>query len=415
MKGLFALAFGIVLPLSAEGMAAEPTGTFEIPAPSLSEKLKITPEAPDSICTVLHFISDARLLASHRPSGPGIWDATTGRLERRLSISADSKRPSLTYVTPDGALGAGRAWFRRNGFRLQFQVWDLATDHQFVVNGPSMEGNAHHLYITRDKKTLWATCSANPVSGAFNQVRFNIAGPAPRSVAIHSKGKTGQEGVPRYHCATENLLIYFLETGPGAKGMALSVWDLDTLPKSSARTLLLRGHSPKSFWRMYDTQVVRPEAPQYGPWKRVEVNGVLEDRYTEPAYRVYACLAVPQRNELYVLVPYSKKPLGDTTGMRLTVIDTEGALRERFHFDLPSMKIEGIALHPKRPILFCVTSDDRLLAIDTASKTIVKDVCLKNKVSSNRYVRLDPAISPDGRLLAIGNADGTISILECFE
>jgi len=328
MKGLVAPAFGIVLALSAEGTAAEPTGTSEILARSLNEKLKITPEAPDSVCTVLHFISDSRLLASHRPGGPGIWDATTGRLERRL---------------------------------------------------------------------------------------INIAGPIPRSVAIHSKGKTDQEGVPRYHCATESLLIYFLETGPRTKGMALSVWDLETLPESSARTFLLRGHSPKSFWRMYDTQVVRPEAPQYGPWKRVEVNGVLEDRYTEPAYRVYACLAVPQRNELHVLVPYSKKPLGDTTGMRLTVIDTEGALRENFHFDLPSMEIEGIALHPKRPILFCVTSDDRLLAIDTASKTIAKEVCLKNKVSSNRYVRLDPAISPDGRLLAIGNADGTISILECFE
>ena len=398
-----------------ESRATDSPGMVAVRGPSIDQKLKIVPPAAKSLCTVLHFLSDTKLLASHRRSGPGIWDAATGRLVRKLSISAESESPCLTYVTPDGALGAGRAWFQQNGSKQQFQVWDLARDRQFVVNGPNMEGSAHYLFITRDKKTLWATCSANPLSGAFNQLRFKITGTAPLAIDFQSKGKSGQEGVPHYHCATENLLIYFLETGSEAKGMTLCVWDLETLPQSSPRTLILNGHTPKSFWRMYERRVARPERPPVRHKWRVEVNGVLEDRYAHPAYKVYACLAVPRRSELYVLVPYSKKPLGDSEGLRLTVIDTREALKEKRSFDLPLLKIEGMALHPKRPILFCVTNDDRLLVIDTVSGAIAKEVRLKDKVSFLRYVRIAPAVSPDGRLIAIGNADGTISILEFSE
>lgn len=398
-----------------ESPATDSPGTVAIRGWSIDQKLKIVPPAAKSLCTVLHFLSDTKLLASHRRSGPGIWDATTGRLERKLSISAESKSPCLTYVTPDGALGAGRAWFKQDGWKLQFQVWDLARDRQFCIDGPNMEGSAHYLYITREKETLWAMCSANPLSGAFNQLRFKIAGTAPPAIEFQSKGRSGQEGVPHYHCATENLLLYFLETGSKAKGITLYAWDLDTLPRSSPRTLILNGHTPKSFWRMYERRVARPERPPVRHNWRVEVNGVLEDRYTQPAYKVYACLAVPQRSELYVLVPYSKKPQGDSEGLRLTVIDTREALKEKRSFNLPLLKIEGMALHPKRPILFCVTNDDRLLVIDTVSGAIAKEVRLKDKVSFLPYVRIAPAVSLDGRLIAVGNADGTIGILEFSE
>ena len=88
------------------------------------------------------------------------------------------------------------------------------------------------------------------------------------------------------------------------------------------------------------------------------------------------------------------------------------ALKEKLHFDLPPLEIEGVAFHPKRPILFCVTSDDRALAIDTASKAIAKEVRLKDNISSAAFLTVNPALSPDGRLIAIGHADGTMSILE---
>ena len=396
----------VVLRLSAVGTAAEPPTPPEILTPVLNHKLVITPEARAVGCRVLHFLSDKRLLASHRRSGPGIWDATTGRLERKLNTSTESRCPCLAYVTPDGTMGAGRVYFRSNGWQSQFQVWDLSGDRQLCLDGPNMEGDAHHLYITRDKKTLWATCSKNAISGAYNQVRLTITGTLPSSVEIEYKGKTGQKGMPRYHCATESLLIYFLDTTLEARGTTLCVWDLETLPLAGPRTLTLNGHSPESFWRIY----YRPT-----PLKPVEIDGVVEDRETEPAYKVYACLADPKRSELYVLVPYSQKPLGDTKGLRLTVIDTKEALKEKRCFDLPLFAIEGISLHAKKPILFCLTSDNRLLVIDTVSGRIAREVHLKGKVCSPNPVEKNPAISPDGRLLAIGNADGTISILELSE
>jgi hypothetical protein len=302
-----------------------------------------------------------------------------------------------------------------DGYRVQFRVWDLPGNRRATVDGPNMEGDAHHVYITQNKKTLWVTCSANPLSGAFNQVRFRIRQTDPLSAEIESKGRTGQEGVPHYHCATENLLIYFLQTGPDAKGMMLCVWDLETLPQSSPRLLTLNGHSSRSFWRAYETSAVVAGSQPYNYRKRVEFNGILEDRYTEPAWKAYGCLTVPQRNELYVLVPYSKRPLGDAEGMRLTVIDLKKALREKLSFDLPLCRVQGMSLHPKRPILFCVTPDDRLLVIDTVSKAITKELRLKEKVSRLAFEGLNPAISPDGRLIAIANADGTITILELRE
>ncbi|MHC4405161.1 MAG: hypothetical protein ACYTG0_36405 [Planctomycetota bacterium] len=374
--------------------------------PAITHKLIVTPEAAAAECTVLHFLSDERLLASHRRTGPGIWDPTTGRLERKLSTSTESRYPILEYVAPDGTMGAGGGHFRSNGWRMQFQVWDLSRDRQFCIDGPNMEGNAHHLYITRDKKTLWATCSKNAISGAFNQVRLKITGTDPSPIEIEYKGYTGQEGMPRYHCATESLLIYFLDTTLEARGTTLCVWDLETLPLGGPRTFTLNGHSPKSFWRFYT---------RHTPLKPFEIDGVVEDKETEPAFNAYACLADPKRSELYVLVPYSRKPLGDTQGLRLTVIDTKEALQGKRCFPLPLFAIEGISLHPKKPILFCLTSDNRLLAIDTVSGRIAREVHLKRRVCSPNPVEKNPAISPDGRLLAVGNADGTISIHELSE
>jgi hypothetical protein len=389
-----------------ETSATTPPRTDEAGGPLINRKLKIVPPAAKSVCTVLHFLSNTKLLASHRRGGPGIWDATTGRLERKLSTSTASRSPCLAYVTPDGTMGAGRGHFRSNGWRVQFQVWDLSRGRQFCIDGPNMEGNAHHLYITRDKKTLWATCSKNAISGAFNQVRLKITGIDPSPIEIEYKGYTGQEGMPRYHCATESLLVYFLDSALKARGTTLCVWDLETLPLGSPRTLTLNGHSPKSFWRFYTRQT---------PLRSFEVGGMVEDKETEPAFDAYACLADPNRSELYVLVPYSKKPLGDAQGLRLTVIDTKEALEEKRCFPLPLFTIHGINLHPKKPIPFCLTGDNRLLVIDTVSRRIAGEVHLKGKVSTPYRVMKNPAISPDGRLLAIGNADGTMSILEFSE
>jgi hypothetical protein len=77
--------------------------------------------------------------------------------------------------------------------------------------------------------------------------------------------------------------------------------------------------------------------------------------------------------------------------------------------------MEGIGLHPRKPILFCLATGNRLLAIDTMSRRITKEVTLEEAVSSPLLVEKNPAVSPDGRLLAIGNANGTISILEFSE
>jgi hypothetical protein len=62
-----------------------------------------------------------------------------------------------------------------------------------------------------------------------------------------------------------------------------------------------------------------------------------------------------------------------------------------------------------------LTGDNRLLVIDTVSGRIAGEVHLKGEVSTPYRVMKNPAISPDGRLLAIGNADGTMSILEFSE
>ena len=71
--------------------------------------------------------------------------------------------------------------------------------------------------------------------------------------------------------------------------------------------------------------------------------------------------------------------------------------------DLPPFNM-GIGLHPMKPILFCLATGNRLLVIDTMSKRITKEVTLDNAVSSPLLVEKNPAVSPDGRLLAIGNA-----------
>jgi S-adenosylhomocysteine hydrolase len=90
-------------------------------------------------------------------------------------------------------------------------------------------------------------------------------------------------------------------------------------------------------------------------------------------------------------------------------------LKEKLNFDLPLVKIQGMALHPQKPILFCVTPDDRLLVIDTLSRAIVKEVRLKERVSRLEFEGMNPAVSPDGRLVAIANADGTISVFDFSE
>jgi WD40 repeat protein len=414
MKAILTAAIGFVLALLSQGTAAEPPDGARSLVPALSQRVKITPEAPRGGCAVLHFLSDRRLLASHDYGGPSIWDATTGHLERKLSAPGESKFPRVSYVTPDGKWVADR-FHPSDGSGEQFRVWDLSRDRRITVSGPNMEGNVAHAYITRDKKTLWLTRSANPLSGSFNQVRLTFTEADPLTAMIEFTGKSGQEGVPHYHCATENLLIYFQETSPDAKGMTLCVWDLETRPHPSQRIFTLKGHSPKSFWRAYQTFRADPGRAPHSYLKRVDVDGILEDRYTEPAWKDCACLAVPQRSELYVAVPYSKQLRGDTEGMRLTIVDTKEALKEKLSFDLPLFQIQGMALHPKRPILFCVTPDDRLLVIDTRSRAIVKEVRLKEKVSRHSFIGLNPAVSPDGRLVAVGNADGTISVLDFSE
>jgi WD40 repeat protein len=408
------LVVGIVSVLTCMGIAAEPPSTAKIFAPSVKQKLKITPEDPHGGCSVVHFLSDKRLLVSHDRTGPSIWDATTGRLERKLPRPGKSKYFRRSYVTLDGKWVVDRM-FPSERHEVQFRVWDLSGDRQAVVDGPQMEGDAPYVYITRDKKTLWAMCSENPISGPFNQVRFKFTDTDPFSATIESKGNTGDEGVPPYHYATENLLIYFFETSPNAKGMALYVWDLETLPQSSERRITLKGHLPNSFWRTYLTSVSGAAYPPHDERKRVEVDGILKHGCTEPAWKACACLAVPQRNELYVLVPYSKQFRGDTEGMRLTIIDTKETLKEKLNFDLPLVKIQGMALHPQKPILFCVTPDDRLLVIDTLSRAIVKEVRLKERVSRLEFEGMNPAVSPDGRLVAIANADGTISVFDFSE
>jgi WD40 repeat protein len=415
MKAILTFVVGTVSALTCIGVAAQPSGTVKALAPSLNQKLKITPEAPHGGCSVLHFLSDKRLLVSHDRTGPSIWDATTGRLERKLPIPGGAIFYRQSYVTPDGTWVVDRFYPPEEGLDMQFGVWDLSKDRRVVVTGPNMQGNDPYVYITRDKKTLWAMCSANPLSSGFNQVRLKFSNTDPLSVTIESKGKSGEEGVPHYHCATENLLIYFLETSPDTRGMTLCVSDLETLPQSSPRRITLKGHSPKSFWRMYQTSPADPGRPPYSERVRVMVDGILEDRYTEPAWKAYGCLAVPQWNELYVLVPYSKQLRGDTEGMRLTIIDTKETLKEKLNFDLPLVKIQGMALHPQKPILFCVTPDDRLLVIDTLSRAIVKEVRLKERVSRLEFEGMNPAVSPDGRLVAIANADGTISVFDFSE
>jgi hypothetical protein len=101
MKAVVTAVGGIVLALTSIGSGAEPFGTAKILPPSLSPKLKITPEVPHGGCTVLHFLSDKSLLVSHDRGGPSIWDAATGRFERKLSPSGKSTYPRLSYVTPD--------------------------------------------------------------------------------------------------------------------------------------------------------------------------------------------------------------------------------------------------------------------------------------------------------------------------
>jgi len=75
-----------------------------------------------------------------------------------------------------------------------------------------------------------------------------------------------------------------------------------------------------------------------------------------------------------------------------------------------------LAIDPHKPVLFCVTEDDRLLIIHTASRAITREIDLADEVLDKQYTEVNPvAVSPQGKLLAIANQNGMINMLKLSE
>ncbi len=383
-------------------VSESPRAIPENRAPAIEFMRKITPEEPaELIFMKLKFLSEKNLLAMSYHGAVGIWDVQTGFREKLLSPRDKSQLLyGIPYVTADGKLAASRI-FRRTGkgWDLFFQLLDLSEGRRFTILGPRMQGDAPHHYITRDKKTFWATSSINPLSAGAYKTRWAISETDPLSLELQQQKKTSLWDYPRYHCGTENLLLLFRQLTNG-EGLNIEVWDLEQSASLNqpGRRLVLKGHSSESFWRIRTEMRIPPQR---------------SDRYTGLAYKTYATLHDPIRNKLYLLLPYSEKPLGKASGMHLTVISTGGILKEEASFTLPSLTIKAMALHPEWPILFCVTGNDKIFLVDTVLKKLVGKVLLRAQAFERDDIEGNLiAISPTGRLLAIANQDGTISIFE---
>lgn len=377
---------------------------------------RLDPQQKGPCCSFLLFLSDKTLLHARYGNAPTIWDLDTGQQTRKLTFRGNGNVGELYYAACNGDVLVCCSYRRVKGWQQQLQLWDLAGGTHFALDVPNIEGDAHHLYVTRDMKTLWATSSPNPCSGAFNQLRFRLTTGKSCALDLQHKAKRGEDAVPLYHCATENLLLHFSETSAKDRGVELKIWDLETLatPDSRPRSFMLNGHHPSSFFRTRVTHPADTTRRPYPPYERANVGGVMVDRYTNPDLRSYACLAVPARKELYVLVAFAGEPLGRQEGMRLTVIDLRGSLVEKLCFDLPVFGVENMVRHPTAPLLFCLTRDGRLLAIDTDSRAITETVGLEHEGEFPVHARGRLAIAPNGRLLAADSPCGRVSIFECL-
>lgn len=104
-------------------------GAIQLFDPSTGRMLRACEKAPDTDTSGLSFSPDGKLLLSSgfygKPSC--IWDATTGKLLRRLEGNADMG-DSLTF-SPDGKMAAGACSYPLGlrTTRTTFRLWDVAS------------------------------------------------------------------------------------------------------------------------------------------------------------------------------------------------------------------------------------------------------------------------------------------------